>query len=305
LKNYDIPRDRPVNVMRTEDLLKKYFDFLGRKGRTFNIVVGFICTALLGIVDYLNVEEFTLTLFYLMPVSFVAWFAGRNAGIALALVTTLTWMVANKHTSIDFFTMWEVTTSLGCFLIISILFSKLRQMFDNEQKLSRTDHLTGVTNRRAFLQLLDNEIMRQGRSKQPLTLAYIDLDNFKAINDSFGHSKGDYILQLLAGTLTQSLRKTDVIARLGGDEFTILLPGMDQLAAQTVIPKIQEHFQNNINQLKPEVTLSIGVLTCLQPPDSADEMIKLADNLMYEVKKNGKNGVRYSVPHEQLSLALK
>lgn len=290
--------------MKIEDILRKYFIYLESKGRTFNIVVGLICTALLGIVDYLTVEEFSLTLFYLMPISFVAWFAGRNAGIALALITTLTWMMANNYTSINFLNMWKVVTSLGCFLIISILFSKLRQMFDNEQSLSKTDHLTGVVNRRAFLQILDNEILRQGRNHQPLTLAYIDLDNFKDINDKFGHSKGDYILQLLADTSAQSLRKTDIIARLGGDEFAILLPDMNQQAAKAVIPKIQEHFQNKTNELIPDVTLSIGVLTCLQPPASADDMITLADFLMYEVKKSGRNGVRYAVYQDQLSLNL-
>ena len=241
-----------------------------------------------------------LTLFFLMPVFFVSWFAGRKAGIALALVSVLTWMVANNYTAIDFFTMWKVVSSLGCFLIISILISNLRQMYDNEQNLSQTDHLTGVINRRAFLHILTNEIQRQGRNKQPLTLAYIDLDNFKDINDNHGHVKGDYILKMVADTLTKNLRKTDVIARLGGDEFAILLPDMNQLAALGVIPKVQEQFQKN--QDKHEITLSIGVLTCLQPPVSADEIVTLADNLMYEVKKNGKNGVRYAVYHEQLSI---
>jgi diguanylate cyclase (GGDEF)-like protein len=290
--------------MRLEDILKKYFNFLERKGRMFNIVVGLICTAFLGIVDYLTVEDFNLTLFYFVPTSFAAWFAGRNAGIALALVSTLYWMVANNYTAINFISMWNVATSLGSFITVAMLLSKLRQMFDNEQNLSQTDHLTGILNRRAFLQILTKEILRQGRNNQPLTLAYFDLDNFKDINDNFGHSKGDYILQLVTSTFTQTLRKTDIIARLGGDEFAILLPDMDQLAAQEVIPILQEHFRNKTNQHKLEVSLSIGVLTCLEPPATADEMITLADSLMYEVKKNGKNGVRYAVYHEQLSFDL-
>ena len=290
--------------MRFEDILKKYFGFLERKGRVFNIVVGLICTALLGIVDYLTVEDFNLTLFYFVPTSFVAWFAGRDAGIALALISTLYWMVANDYTAINFISIWNVVTSLGFFIIVALLLSKLRQLFDSEQNLSQTDHLTGIVNRRAFLQILTKEILRQGRNNQPLTLAYIDLDNFKDINDNFGHAKGDFLLQLVTSTFKQNLRRTDIIARLGGDEFAILLPDMDQLAAQAVIPMLQEHFRNKTNQHRLEVTLSIGVLTCLEPPKSADEMITLADSLMYEVKKNGKNGVRYAVYHEQLSLDL-
>jgi diguanylate cyclase (GGDEF)-like protein len=265
-------------------------------------VLGLICTALLGIVDYVTAKEFALTFFYLCPISFVAWYAGRNAGIALAVASTLTWMAAHDYAAISFSSSWNRATTSGFFLLTAILFSKLRQVFDNKKNLSETDHLTGVLNRRAFLQVVTNEILRQGRNNQPLTLAYIDLDHFKDINDTFGHSKGDYILQLLAGTLARTLRKTDIIARLGGDEFVILLPDMDQLAAQKIIPKVQRRFQNTTYQDKMNVTLSIGVVTCLGPPGSADEMIILADDLMYEVKKNGRNGVRYAVYHEQLSL---
>jgi diguanylate cyclase (GGDEF)-like protein len=295
----------PAGIMRSEYILKKYFNYLERRGKTFNIVVALICTALLGIVDYLTVEEVTLTLFYLMPISFVAWFAGITAGIALALLCTGTWIIANNLTALTFFNLWKVGTSLGFFIIIAVLLSKLRQMFNKEQNLSQTDHLTGVVNRRAFLQILTNEILRQSRNNQPLTLAYVDLDNFKVINDSYGHSRGDFILQLVADTFTQSLRKSDTIARLGGDEFTILLPDVDQQSAQSVIPKIKDNFQIITKQHQLEVTLSIGVLTCLHPPKTADEMITLADDLMYEVKKSGRNGIRYAVYKEQLSLDLR
>ncbi len=294
-----------ILLVRLDNALKRYVDFLEHMGKSFNLAAGLICIALLGIVDYFTVDKFKMTLFYLMPISIVAWLVGRKAGIALAFVSTLTWMVANNYTAIDFFTMWNVFTSLGFFLVVSILFSKLKQMFDNEQKISQTDHLTGVVNRRAFLHILSNEILRLGRSSQPLTLAYIDLDNFKDINDNFGHAKGDLVLQQVANALTKSLRKTDRIARLGGDEFAILLPDTDMLAAQAVIPKVQEVLQERTKQDKLMVTLSIGVLTCLQPPESADEMVTLADNLMYEVKNSGRNGVRYAVYHEQLSLDLK
>jgi diguanylate cyclase (GGDEF)-like protein len=280
--------------MRFDNILKKYFNFLERKGKTFHIAVGLICIALVGIVDYLTVEDFVLTLFYLMPISFVAWYVGRKAGIALALVSTFTYMVANNYTRLHFFSLWKVATSLVYFLLIAVVFSKLRQLVVGMEILSQTDDLTGVANRRAFLKLLAHEILQQRRNNQPLTLAYIDIDNFKDINDNVGHSKGDYILQMIADTLAKSIRKTDIIARLGGDEFAILLPGMDHLAAQAVFPKVQEHFQDKTNQDKLDVTLSIGVLTCIHPPDSADEIITLADNLMYEVKKSGRNGVRYA-----------
>lgn len=291
--------------MKVKDIENKFLDFLERKGKAFNFCVGLTSTVLIGIVDYLTVEKLTLTLFYLIPISFVAWYVGRKAGIALALICALTWVISNNYTALTFFSLWKVGTSLGFFTAMAVLLSRLRQIFDNEQNLSQTDHLTGVVNRRAFQSILEKEVQRQGRSNQPLTLAYVDLDNFKSLNDSYGHSTGDYILKLVATTFTENLRKTDTVARLGGDEFALLLPDMNQQSAQSVIPQIKNVLHDKMKQFKFEVTLSIGVLTCLHRPRAADEVITLADDLMYEVKKRGRNGIRYAVYHRQHDMESK
>ncbi len=91
------------------------------------------------------------------------------------------------------------------------------------------------------------------------------------------------------------LRKTDVVARLGGDEFVLLLPETDQDAARMVISKIQRNLRNGMQENHSPVTFSIGVLTCQNPPGSPDEVIRIADDLMYSVKRGGKNAIKYAV----------
>jgi diguanylate cyclase (GGDEF)-like protein len=168
-------------------------------------------------------------------------------------------------------------------------------MLEHERAMSRTDYLTGAVNNRAFYETALAEITRMSRDKTPLTTVYMDLDNFKEINDVYGHTTGDLLLQTVAEFLLINLRRTDVVARLGGDEFVILLPNTGQEAARKVIPKIMERLNDRMKDNNWQTTFSVGMLTSTLPPRTADVMISLADNLMYDVKKSGRNGIRYAV----------
>lgn len=286
--------------MNVRALTIKYFDFLDRQGNIFNIIVGLACTALVGVLDYylnyITKTNYTLAFFYLLPIAFVAWFAGKKAGVAISLTCAITKMLVypleNQSLSQG---IWRNCTACAFFLIIALLLAKVRQLLDHERLLSRTDHLTGAVNTRAFQEILANEILRQRRQNHPFALAYIDVDNFKEINDRFGHTTGDFLLRTVAETIDATLRRTDVIARLGGDEFALLLPHTDVEAAPIAIDKISEQLHISMNTHHLPVTFSIGLLTCSQPPGSAAEIITLADDLMYSVKKSGKNSVRHAV----------
>jgi diguanylate cyclase (GGDEF)-like protein len=142
------------------------------------------------------------------------------------------------------------------------------------------------------------EIDRFQRNKQPFTVSYIDLDNFKAVNDNFGHNVGDDVLSAVVRQIKNLLRKTDFIARLGGDEFVLILPDTDQAGAQLLISKIQISLLEEMQKNKWPVTFSIGVLTCINIPQTVNELIKQADDLMYSVKNNGKNSINYSIYEE-------
>ncbi|MBS1852939.1 MAG: diguanylate cyclase [Acidobacteria bacterium] len=169
----------------------------------------------------------------------------------------------------------------------------LQQSLAKEKELSRMDSLTVLPNRRAFYEALDVERLRSRRYGRPLTLAYLDLDNFKQVNDAWGHAAGDELLVTVASTIRNTLRSTDFLARLGGDEFAVILPESDAFAAQAVLRKLQAALHAALE--RRAVTVSIGAATFLNPQDSVEMMLTIADNTMYSVKKKGKNDVKVSI----------
>lgn len=179
-------------------------------------------------------------------------------------------------------------------MLITFLLSTVRDLTERERELSRIDNLTGAANSRLFMELAQIEIERLKRYERPFSLGYIDLDNFKSMNDQFGHSIGDNILRTVVSTVRKHLRKTDVIARLGGDEFALLLPETNEETARVVISKVQDNLLEEMRHRNWSITFSIGVLTCRIAPDTIDQLVRMADELMYSVKHNGKNGIRFS-----------
>jgi diguanylate cyclase (GGDEF)-like protein/PAS domain S-box-containing protein len=171
----------------------------------------------------------------------------------------------------------------------------LKKAFEHEKELARVDPLTGAANQRSFYELARREIERSRRYKYPFTIAYLDLDDFKAINDQFGHKVGDEILCAVVKYSDRRLRKTDLFARLGGDEFAFLLVETGPELAQTIISKFQEDAFFRIQENSSPVTFSIGVLTCIDASLTLEEILKMVDDLMYSVKREGKAGIKYSV----------
>ena len=277
----------------------KLLPHLEKKSRLFWAVVAFTLVGGVGVLDILSGYELAFSLFYLLPVSLAAWFVGKRYGIVISAISALVWFIADllpehsySHPVIPY---WNTTIRFGVFLIIALLMSALRQALQREQALSRIDHLTGAVNRRFFAELVQMELDRSQRAKYPLTLAYVDLDNFKAINDRLGHGVGDQVLATTVKQVKGQLRKTDVIARLGGDEFAILLPETHNVAAKAVISKVQANFLDEMHKNNWPVTLSIGVLTCTETPPTTDELLKQVDTLMYSAKNQGKNAICYSL----------
>jgi diguanylate cyclase (GGDEF)-like protein len=161
--------------------------------------------------------------------------------------------------------------------------------------LSLIFHLTKVYNSRAFYELAKQELNRSRRYRHPLTLAYFDLDNFKTVNDSFGHQIGDQLLAAVGEVIRQSIRASDIAARMGGDEFVLLLVESNSEAARQLIARIQTNLLATMRENGWPVTFSIGMVCWHRPLKQLEELIKAADHLMYEVKNAGKNEVRYQV----------
>ena len=139
------------------------------------------------------------------------------------------------------------------------------------------------------------EINRARRYDHPFTVVSIDLDNFKTVNDCFGHSTGDILLRLVARTIQQNIRVTDTVARLGGDEFAILLPETGRNVAEAILRKVQNINLDIMRRHGWPVTFSIGVATFTSPPSAVDETLRISDQLMYSAKNSGKNSIQYEV----------
>ncbi len=168
---------------------------------------------------------------------------------------------------------------------------KLQAALEAEKSMSRIDFLTNIPNRRTFYEAVESEAHRSRRYRRPMTLAYIDIDNFKSVNDICGHAAGDDLLKLVATTIQSAIRRTDTVARLGGDEFVLLLPETSSEAAAIVVAKLQPLLQEEARRHSWPVSFSVGVVTFMTPLESVDHMIKRADELMYEVKRSGKSAV--------------
>ena len=181
------------------------------------------------------------------------------------------------------------------FLTISYLLSNLKSAYEREKNLSQTDGLTKIVNRRFFGEILTLEYKRSLRYERCFTLAYFDVDNFKQVNDRFGHNTGDELLIIIAQTIEKQIRETDTVARLGGDEFALLLPETNYKAGQSILFRLQQQLTVAIAAYSPPVSLSIGAVTFLSLPNSIERTIEEADSLMYRVKKSGKNRLEHQV----------
>ncbi len=164
-------------------------------------------------------------------------------------------------------------------------------------RLASTDSLTGVLNRRAFMERMEQEINRSFRENSPLSLILADIDHFKGVNDRHGHQVGDLVLQKFVSQLTESSRTYDFVGRYGGEEFVICLPGSTDSQARTVAERMRKSVEE-MRIMLPDIsksvriTTSFGVVTLrLELEDSVDSLIGRADDALYKAKREGRNRV--------------
>jgi diguanylate cyclase (GGDEF)-like protein len=174
---------------------------------------------------------------------------------------------------------------------------RLQEMNDRLEKLSVTDGLTGLFNHRHFWNLLNTELTRVNLHSGNLALVLLDLDDFKRVNDKFGHSVGDLLLQTIATVLRETIRDTDIVARYGGEEFAVLLPDTDESGVQQVAEKVRasiEAVRFNVadTDIVLKVTVSIGVSVFR---GNRREFFNAADRALYQSKAAGKNCVHYAL----------
>jgi diguanylate cyclase (GGDEF)-like protein len=260
-------------------------------------LLAFGCLAATGYLDYITGPEIICSLLYLIPVATLAWQAGKKPGIAIAAACAAVGLIADiasgAHNDRMAIAFWNNTMTLGFLLVAAILLSRLRQAVCTEEALSRNDMVTTAYNSKYFSEVLQAEIERAKRYKRHFTLLYINLDNFKKVNDAYGRKAGDAALWHFVVSISHALRKTDVIGRLGGDEFGCLLTETGYDAARSVITRLWADLEKEISVHKWPISFSMGAVTFTVAPEKSDDAIKMAEELMLYIKEHGKNGVRH------------
>jgi diguanylate cyclase (GGDEF)-like protein len=273
--------------------------FFEKRGKPFWVISGVVLVLILGVIDYESGYEINLSLFYLVPIFLVVWYTDGRMGLVLAFASTIAWFMADYSAGLTYsgpsIYLWNAILRLVFYCVVSWLVATLKRTYTINRELARTDYVTGAISNRYFYELAQLEMRRAQRYRHPFTLAYIDLDNFKAVNYRLGHSTGDRVLRAVTEGISRQIRPADTLARLGGDEFALLLPETDGDAAKPVLTRIHSCLMDEMLQNGWLVTFSVGVVTFNEVPNTVDEMVKMADSAMYIVKAASKNGVQYSV----------
>ena len=247
-------------------------------------------------VDYATGTELRVFPLYFVPVLAVSLRLGRWPGLGTAAACAAAWELSNhmagmrgSRPSIGVANLLLMVIAFGA---IALLGAAQRDWLLRERAVSRTDSLTGLLNGRGFYEAAAVELARSARYRHPLTLAYVDLDDFKVTNDRFGHARGDAVLVAVARALRRACRSTDLVGRLGGDEFAVLFPETGRDAAEAALVKLRSRVQEAASQDGPPLTASVGSVSFAKPPAEVEVLVHEADRAMYAAKAGGKDSLR-------------
>jgi diguanylate cyclase (GGDEF)-like protein len=253
--------------------------------------------ALIAAVSWLNLRtpaDFRLGILYVIPVLIVAWNDGLGWGVGFALATSLLrFLVGIDQVPAETPMIARLVNEAAYLAVVGVAITGLSQLRRTQaqlQLLATHDPLTNVLNARAFSNELAQELGRNRRYGRPLALIYLDLDDFKKVNDVHGHATGDAVLRLVADATRSAVRQADIVGRLGGDEFAVLMPETEGTVAHAAANRLAGGIRT-VFRGTPSVTASIGVVSVTGSEAGTDELLRKADQAMYEAKRGGKDRV--------------
>jgi diguanylate cyclase (GGDEF)-like protein len=233
--------------------------------------------------------------FLLIPVAGVGWLVRERVYAYIAAICTAAVTVVISVSGQAEAPLATALAAAGVrfvlYLIVLALLGAIRQMQLTREREARTDFLTGAANSRAFEEAAGAEIERSRRYGQALSLLYLDVDDFKSINDTFGHGAGDKVLAEISHVMRCTVRANDLVARLGGDEFAVLMPEANRFAALAVARRVRDEIGHVTTSEGLTVRCSIGVASYMESPAAVDALIHDADTLMYRAKEQGKDRI--------------
>jgi len=257
------------------------------------LVVLVICYIFILAEKYMDIS-----ILLVIPVLLVSWYGSNKAGSILAMLSALLITVARivaVHNNEAIYYLYSFLGTLGTLLLVAIIVTNFRKVHRVESDAADTDTLTGLHSQRSFYTYVEREINRSKRYGHRFSIAYIDVDNFKYVNDTLGHDSGDKLLIELSKCLIFSLRATDVVARIGGDEFVCLFPETGATEAKEAILKAEKALKHSMQNRSWPVSFSVGVVTFEKVPKDVHKAIKIADELMYSVKNCNKDNIAYKI----------
>jgi len=237
-------------------------------------------------------DEITIIIPYIIIMIAAVWFIGEKSGAFFAFLSICLWLISTtdgfKRINENILLNLAVKT---LFIGVQYIFIvQLKKMHGKVKDSAILDELTGLHNRRGFHNLAQHEFARRIRDSSCLTMVSLDIDGFKAENDSKGHKEGDAILEEMGRILKSSIRVSDIAARMGGDEFCILMSDANLQEGLQIASRIRESFRSSCEARSWGTTLSIGVFSSDRASTIEEVAIK-ADELMYKGKRAGKDRV--------------
>ena len=292
---------RQPELTPTSRLLIKAAGATERWRPTTQWAVAIASLAIVLAVDFLTGTQASLIFLYLLIAGLAAWSLGERKGLAFAVLmalcaTALRHMqyLAHPEHALNFTTeAWNGGARTLSFCLVVVLVSGMRTALQLERWRASTDGLTGVLNKASFQQRMAAAVAAAQGSDRAFILCYMDLDGFKQVNDRHGHSAGDEILRLFATAAVDAIRERDLFARIGGDEFVALLSIGANEDGDYIAALVHQRLSAILARTGLPVGCSMGALVAtaaqLEPLEAA---VQLADSLMYEVKRSGKNALR-------------